>query len=169
MTKMIKMSLVAAVAVAGLTTTSSAAKLEDAIKNTTIGGFVRYRVGEKAVEKTVGTNAATNTNAQTEQVKIVVKMKSKVNDKVTSLVQVVNVQNQKDSVAVDAAKVQMANFTYANNGTTVIAGLQALATPWTDVGDGARANGVLALKNLGAVTVAGGYFREFGKSSKFAL
>ena len=43
MTKMIKMSLVAAVAVAGFTTTASAQTAENAIKNVSVKGYFQYR------------------------------------------------------------------------------------------------------------------------------
>jgi hypothetical protein len=86
--------------------------------------------------------------------------KSKVNDKVTASLKFVGVLTQGDDVTTGAPGLNVAKFTYAANGATVTAGLMELATPWTDAGDGARANGLLATKGLGGVTLAAAYFRD---------
>ncbi len=51
MTKMIKMSLIAAVAVTGMTSAANAQNLEDAIKGVDVSGYVDYRLENKSVEK----------------------------------------------------------------------------------------------------------------------
>ncbi len=48
MTKIVKMSLVAAVAVAGFTSNASAGKLIDAVEATSIAGFARYRMEDNS-------------------------------------------------------------------------------------------------------------------------
>ena len=54
MTKMIKLSLAAAVAVSALTTTATAGSLEDAIKDTTISGkaMVGYNYSKNKISET---------------------------------------------------------------------------------------------------------------------
>jgi len=151
MKKFAKMSLVAAVAVAGLSSTVAAKPLADAIQGTSVSGLVRYRVNTSNQDGTV---------SDSEQAKLVFGIKSKVNDKVTAALKWVGVLNQKDSVTAGAPALGVAKFTYANNGLTATAGLMELATPWTDAGDGARANGILATKAVGKVTVAAACFRD---------
>jgi len=148
MKKMIKMSLVAAVAVAGLTTTSSAAKLTDAIKNTDVTGYVRYRY----------TN--TDTTNETNQYKVDLRISSKVNDKVTAKIRTktsTTVDGNDNDGAAKAMQITEANFVANIAGTTVIAGKQGLPTPFADADD-QSGSGLVAVKPLGAVTVAGGFF-----------
>ena len=164
MKKMMKLSLVAAVAVAGFSTSASASSMENAIKNTTIGGYVRYRFNDTYSD-------AANSDSSSEQVKVLATIKSKVNDNVTAVVQGLAVNGQDNGEVVhysDATTgntvggmdVSAANFVYTNGAASVTVGLQALATPWTDAADGARANGVLGTYNLGSVTLAAAYFRD---------
>jgi hypothetical protein len=149
MRKLAKMSLVAAVAVAGMTTTSSAANLEDAIKGSTLNGYVRYRYTNK--EKA---------GKEQNEYKIVATLKSKVNDNVTAKIKFAGAGTTTDASG-DAnpgvANVAEANFIFNLNGTTVIAGKQALATPFADPID-QQGTGVVAVQPLGAVTLAGGLF-----------
>ena len=153
MTKMIKMSLVAAMAVAGISSTVAAKPLSSAIENTTIGGMIRYREGFKNIDNGAST--------EQQQAKMVVGLKSKVNDKVTASVKFVGVLNQKDSVTKGAPGLDVAKFTYANGkGCTLTAGLMELATPWTDAADGARANGLLATKAVNGITFAAAILRD---------
>ena len=145
------MSLVAAVAVAGLTTTASAQSMESAIKGTSVAGMVRYRAEHKDDATPDG-----------EQAKFVLGTKSKVNDKVTFSSKFVGVLGnaKTDDVVTGSPALNVAKFTYAADGATITAGLMELATPWTDAADGARANGVLATKAVGGLTVAAAYFRD---------
>ncbi len=163
MKKMIKLSLVAAVAVAGLTTSASAQKLTDAIQGVDFSGMVEYRMEHRDTEAKNAVVPAASTNG--ENVKIVLKGKVAVNDSVTfNTVAVVNRQNasQGDSVASTqgAANINVAKFTYTSGPLAVTAGMQELATPWTSAGNGARANGILATYGMGSVTLAGAMFRD---------
>ena len=150
MKKMIKLSLVAAVAVAGLTTTSSAKSLEDAIKNVDVSGYVRYRY----------TNADTGTESNA--YRLTSTLKSKVNDNVTAkLVFLGNGATTDASGDADpvAANIVEANFVYTNNGITAIVGKQALATPFADGGvDSQQGSGIVVLAPVGPVTLAGGFY-----------
>jgi hypothetical protein len=157
MKKMVRLSLVAAVAVAGFGTSASAKSLTDAIQNVDVSGLVRYRIGNKKTE------TATTTKSTTEHVKIVLGLKSKVNDNITAAVKAVmaDTADNGDTAGKDnTATFNVAKFTYANNGNTATVGTMELATPWTDAANGARANGLLATTNLGSVTLAGAYFRD---------
>ncbi|MFZ9659957.1 MAG: major outer membrane protein [Arcobacteraceae bacterium] len=49
MTKMIKMSLIAAVAVTGMTSAVNAQNLEDAIKGVDVSGYIDYRLENKSI------------------------------------------------------------------------------------------------------------------------
>ena len=166
MKKMIKLSLVAAVAVTGLTTSASAQNLEDAIKGVQFSGSVEYRMEHRDKETQVGTAAASeNASTNGENAKIVLAGKTNVNDSVAfSTKAVLNSQasSQADSIknTQGALSVNVAKFTYTNDALTVTAGMQELATPWTDAGDGARANGLLATYNVGPVTLAAAHFRN---------
>ena len=82
MKNIIKMSLVAAVAVAGLTTTSSAANLEDAVKNTQLNGYVRYRLNSNHTDGAEATAV--------EETKAVMKFTTKVNDSVKANIKMVS-------------------------------------------------------------------------------
>jgi len=72
MKKTLKLSLVAAVAVAGISSVASAKPLSEAIKNTDLSGYIRYRY----------TNGEGSTESN--EYKAVFVTKSKVNDKVTA-------------------------------------------------------------------------------------
>ncbi len=168
MRKMIKMSLVAAVAVAGLTTSASAQSMEDAIKNVTFGGSVEYRMEHRFYDDADSTDG--------ENAKIVLKAGTKVNDTVSfDALAVVNGQGSSGADATSTTQgspnINVAKFTFKTSAATVIVGMQQLATPWTDAGDGARANGVLALVPAGPVTIAAAYFRDsqMGIDSNAAL
>jgi hypothetical protein len=156
MTKMIKMSLIAAVAVAGLTTTASAQNLEDAIKGVDFSGNLRYRY----------TNGEANLNDQNEY-QLNMTVKSKVNDMVTATVSTSTATDQANVATSDtsgdadpvAAKIAEANFAFALPGATIIAGKQALATPFADGSvDSQQGTGVVALVPVAGVTLAGGLF-----------
>ena len=158
MKKMIKLSLVAAVAVAGLTTSASAQKLTDAIQGVDFGGSVEYRMEHRSFDP-----AASSTNG--ENLKLVVKGKVKVNDSVTFNALAVtnnqaNPQSDATSTTQGSPTVNIAAFTYKTGALSVTAGMQALNTPWTHAADGARANGVLATYGMGSVTLAAAHFRD---------
>jgi hypothetical protein len=157
MKKFAKMSLVAAVAVAGLNTTSSAAPLTEAIKNTDLSGYIRYRY----------TNGAENTESN--EYKTVFTVKSKVNDVVTAKVKIAGAAATTDASGdadPDTTAVKEANFIMNLGGATVIAGKQALATPFADGAD-QQGTGIVAVKPMGAVTLAAGWYTNSDASSAY--
>uniref|UniRef100_UPI00404795DB porin n=1 Tax=Aliarcobacter sp. TaxID=2321116 RepID=UPI00404795DB len=172
MKKIAKLSLVAAVAVAGLTT-ANAQPLEEAIKNVDVSGTVVYRYDDKSVDN----GASTSTN----NYKVGVSLKSKVTDDVTFnsrvLVadakggfatgsgQTTGLDNQAEGDANPTLALSHANFAYTGvANTTLIVGKQGLATPWTNAvdSDGSEqtGTGILGLTTMGPVTAAAGYFNQ---------
>jgi len=148
MKKMIKMSLVAAVAVAGLNTTASAANLEDAIKGTKLTGYVRYRINTDHE----------NSTDMTEEGKVVAKITTPVNDMVTANVKTVSFAETKSAQTKANTDVTEANFVVKAAGATVIAGLQTTQSPFFANNGDTRAHGVTALVPAGPVTLAGAYY-----------
>jgi len=148
MKKMIKMSLIASVAIAGLTTTASATAMEDSIKNTDLSGYIRYRY----------TNG--QDNAENNQYKTVFVVKSKVNDMVTAKIKLAG-ENGVNNTTGDAdpvqANIKEANFIFNLAGNTVIAGKQALATPFADP-TSQQGTGLVGLFPVGPVTLAAGWY-----------
>ena len=136
MTKMIKMSLVAAVVVAGFTTSAAAA-----VKTS---GFVSYTSEYKGIK-----------NAEAEHdIDVRVNFKAAVTDSITANVRV-DESNDQDS-GVNSSSLNMdvdrAYFSIKSNGLTTNFGLQG--APLTD---GAQADGLTIAKNLGGASVAAGY------------
>jgi len=166
MKKFAKMSLVAAVAVAG--TVASAQPLAEAIKNVDVSGTVVYRYDDSTLKN--GTSTVTN------KYKIGLTAKAKVNDDVTAVTRFIvgaddngfvapggNTQSGADS----QANVALSNVYFSYTGianTTVNVGKQGLTTPWTVAidadGNEQTGTGILALTNVGPVTVAGAYFNQ---------
>ncbi|TLP41243.1 porin [Arcobacter arenosus] len=154
MKKFAKMSLVAAVAVAGMTSYASAGSLEEAIKDSTISGYARYRMNTDH-ENDMDTRG---------EVKLVVKVTTKVNDNVTASVKTVTDNAASSATSDSAAKDFSWNqmfFTYANGPLTVSAGRLGLVSPMTDNGN--SGNGIVATYGLGAVTLAGAYYLDTDK------
>ena len=148
MKKIAKLSLVAAIAVAGLTNVN-AASLEESIKGVDISGKVRYRMEEIS-------------NGQEDQdVNIDVKVVVPVNDKV-SFVSNLNIDNDNQENAFTTAGGDTANnadktfnldnyyFQYVNGAATVLLGTQDIPGRLTDAETG---SGVVALYNMGNFTV----------------
>eukprot|EP01029_Cantina_marsupialis_P014013 TRINITY_DN3101_c0_g1_i1.p1 TRINITY_DN3101_c0_g1~~TRINITY_DN3101_c0_g1_i1.p1 ORF type:complete len:399 (-),score=129.27 TRINITY_DN3101_c0_g1_i1:247-1443(-) len=170
MTKFAKMSLVAAVAVAGFTTTSSAKALEEAIKNVDVSGTVAYRYNDYEDQAGDANNSATN------NYKIAVNLSSKVNDDITANTRFIF--GSMNSAASNAslgtsntgdtnvtAQLSEVNFTYTGvEGLSVTAGKQAIATPWTvardAMGNETTGTGVVAAYTAGPVTLVGAYFNQ---------
>ena len=168
MKKIAKLSLVAAVAVAGLTT-ANAQSLEDAIKNVETSGSVVYRYNDYKNDVTDGSD--TNNNY-----KVALNLSSKVNEdvKFNSRFLVANnagtfaggtmdTQNGGDSNP--EVTLSHANFAYTGiANTTITAGKQGLATPWTVAidsdGNEQTGSGILALTTVGPVTLAAAYFNQ---------
>ncbi|OCL96443.1 porin [Aliarcobacter thereius] len=167
MKKITKLSLVAAVAVAGLTS-ASAKPLEEAIKNVDVSGSVVYRYDNFDDSKASRTD---NNNY-----KIGVNLSSKVNDYVKFNARTIvgskdhggfAALSAKDGGADGQADVSVSNAYFGLNvipNTTVNIGKQGLATPYTKAldinGNEQTGTGILAISSLGMFTVGAGYFNN---------
>lgn len=166
MKKIAKLSLVAAVAVAGLTT-ANAQPLEEAIKNVDVSGSVVYRYDNFNDDKA--------TSTEQNRYKIGLNLSSKVTDDIKFNSRfIVGAQNTGDFVSLNAKDgndgnadvfLSHANFAYTGiKDTTVSVGKQGLATPWTVAidsdGNEQTGTGILALSTMGPVTAAAGYFNQ---------
>lgn len=178
MKKIAKISLVAAVAVAGLTT-ANAQSLEQAIKGVEVTGSVVYRYNDK----TGDTNTST-ASAQDNNYKAALGLAAPVNDFVKLNTRFVagspSVVNGTASTpnsgfaTLDTSDnsdqnvdLQLSNVYFGYTGiknTTVNVGKQGLTTPWTVAidsdGNEQTGTGILALSTLGNVTLAGAYFNQ---------
>ncbi|MFY4806511.1 major outer membrane protein [Aliarcobacter butzleri] len=174
MRKISKLSLVAAVAVAGFST-ANAQPLEEAIKNVETSGSVVYRYNDaKSKDKlngqTISENADVNNNY-----KIALNLSSKVNDYVKFNSRfIVGGEDSGFAGPLDSSNNgdQNVNVTLSNAyfaltaipNTTVNVGKQGLTTPWTVAvdsdGNEQTGTGVLALTTVGPVTGAAGYFNQ---------
>lgn len=176
MKKIAKLSLVAAVAVAGLTT-ANAQPLEEAIKNVDVSGSVVYRYNNNDNDNTA--NNPDSDNDATNNYKIGLNLASKVNEDVkfnsrfivgnaanAGFVQLGNGTN--DVADKDTnADVSLSNAYFGYTGiqnTTVNVGKQGLTTPWTVAIDSDNneqtGTGILALSTVGPVTLAAAYFDQ---------
>jgi hypothetical protein len=169
MTKFVKMSLAAAVAVAGLNTAASAGSLEEAIKGVDISGKVEvgYNYYDTKHGSALGeSNQGTDTTENEFEYDIDIAFKIPVNDQITATVAFqadhdneVNNGTSTDEgskVASDAITLTKMYFTYANGPVTAMVGKQGMAgAPWFD---DERADGVVALYNAGVATVAAAHF-----------
>ena len=172
MKKFAKLSLVAAVAVAGFTSAASAKPLEEAIKNVDVSGSVVYRYND-ASDDVVG-----GVHSQSNNYKIGLTAKAKVNDDVTAVTRFIignngasgdlgfagldTGLNGDQSVGVTLSNVYFSYTGLAN--TTINVGKQGLTTPWTVAvdsdGNEQTGTGILALTNVGPVTLAAAYFNQ---------
>ena len=171
MKKIAKLSLVAAVAVAGLTT-ANAQPLEEAIKNVDVSGSVVYRYNDYANDEVAAGKDSDNANDN--NYKVALNLASKVNEdvKFNSRFLVGNQENGSfvtlDSSGPDGqADVSLSNAYFGYTGlknTTVNVGKQGLTTPWTVAvdsdGNEQTGTGILALSTVGPVTLAGAYFNQ---------
>ena len=172
MKKIAKLSLVAAVAVAGLTT-ANAQSLEDAIKNVETSGSVVYRYNDYRNDaETNGVTKGSNTN---NNYKVALNLSSKVNEdvKFNSRFLVANpdgnfagpLDTQDAGDTNPTVSLSHANFGYTGiANTTITAGKQGLTTPWTVAidsdGQEQTGTGLLALTTVGPVTLAAAYFNQ---------
>lgn len=173
MKKIAKLSLVAAVAVAGLTT-ANAQPLEEAIKNVDVSGSVVYRYNNSGNDSNASSN--TNPDAATNNYKVGLNLSSKVNEDVKFNSRILvggtdggwaaNGLNAQDgSDANPGVTLSNAYFGYTGiQNTTVNVGKQGLTTPWTVAtqvdGNEQNGTGILALTTVGPVTFAGAYFNQ---------
>lgn len=177
--KIAKLSLVAAVAVAGLST-ANAQPLEEAIKGVETSGSVVYRYNDNSNDVVGGESTQTN------NYKIGANLSSKVNDDLkfnsrfivgnpnnAGFAQLGNTANTLSNNTSDLAdtdtnaevSVSHVNFAYTGiKNTTITAGKQGLATPWTVAidsdGNEQTGTGILAMTTVGPVTLAGAYFNQ---------
>lgn len=182
MKKIVKMSLVAAVAVAGLTT-ANAKPLEEAIKNVDVSGTVVYRYDDRSFKSTNEDTATGNRNddVNSNNYKIGMNVKATVNDDVTAVTRFLVANHERGDAGfaslnnsevgtgeADAnPSVTLSNVYFSYTGianTTINVGKQGLTTPWT-VAEDADGNeqtgtGILALTTVGPVTLAGAYFNQ---------
>ena len=154
--KLAKLSLAAIMAVGALATTSSAANLEDAIKGVSFSGFARYRLNDDRDGNPQATHASDN------DTDIRLTATSKVTDMISFTGDVgirSNNDNGSGSTTLGQLDLAQAYFTYSQNALTVKAGKQNTATPVTDNGwMGNYGNGVVAMYNVGQVTLAAVYY-----------
>lgn len=169
MKKIAKLSLVAAVAVAGFTT-ANAQPLEEAIKNVDVSGSVVYRYNDYANDIVGGESSTTN------NYKVGLNLSSKVNDDLkfnsrflaasdTGDFAAGGINTQDDGDTNVQTKLSHVNFAYTGiKNTTVTVGKQGLNTPWTVAldsdGNEQTGSGILAMTTLGQVTLAGAYFNQ---------
>lgn len=172
MKKIAKLSLVAAVAVLGFTS-ANAQSLEEAIKNVETSGSVVYRYNDYNNDIVGGQSSQTN------NYKVGVNLSSKVNEDVkfnsrllvgkdsnAGFEQLGNATGDTADVDTNASvSLSHANFAYTGiKNTTVTAGKQGLATPWTVAldsdGNEQTGTGILAMTTVGPVTFAGAYFNQ---------
>ncbi|MFW2566290.1 major outer membrane protein [Aliarcobacter butzleri] len=174
MRKISKLSLVAAVAVAGFST-ANAQPLEEAIKNVDVSGSVVYRYDNFDDEKKDGTGANSR-STEKNNYKIGLNLTSKVNDyvKFNSRFLVANENGDFAVGGLDAhngsdanpdVTLSHANFAFTGiQNTTITAGKQGLTTPWTVAldsdGNEQTGTGILALSTVGPVTAAAAYFNQ---------
>jgi hypothetical protein len=152
MKKFAKMSLVAAVAVAGLNSTASATDLSEAIKGVDISGQFRLRYEDSATE-TSGVANSTNSNKSDVEVEITAKVP--VNDNVTAVFKIDNANDDTQAVGKGAVNIEDYYFSYVNGAATVNFGQQNIPGRLTDASQG---DGVVALYNAGAFTVGAAGF-----------
>ena len=173
MKKIAKLSLVAAVAVVGFTSANAAA-LEEAIKNVDISGTAVYRYDDRKSDLNAVDSDTSNSY------KIAVNLKTSLNDDLTFNTRTIigsgttapakvgalagtNSTSNADGEA--AFALSQANFAYTGlANTTVIAGKQAVPSPFAVAADAADAEntgtGLTAVANAGPVTVAGTFLNQ---------
>jgi hypothetical protein len=155
MRKLAKLSLVAAVAVAGLTNVN-AASLEEAIKGVDISGQFRYRYQDRTSDITAVDSAGESANGT--DVEIEVGLKVPVTENVTAVFKIDN-ENNDGNAAQTKGPVEIEDyyFSYNQGALTVNAGQQNIPGRLTD---GAQGDGIVALYNLGNATVGAAAFNN---------
>ncbi len=176
MKKFVKLSLVAAVAVAGLTT-ANAKPLEEAIKGVDISGTVAYQYNDRSSDNTTVDANGDNLhpNITRNSYKAAITLKANATDDITVVTKTIigGGTAANDMVNVDAGGsdaqatfgLSQANFVYTGiANTTFIAGKQAVPSPFAvqadATGDEDTGNGLTAVVNAGPVTVAGTYLQN---------
>jgi hypothetical protein len=142
------MSLVAAVAVAGLTSSVSAQDLSEAIKGVDVSGNFRYRAED------INTDT-TSANSNKTDVEIEVGIKAPVTDTITAVFKIDNANDDAASVTKGAVNIEDYYFSYANNGLTVNFGQQNVPGRLTDASQG---DGVVISKSVKGFNFGAGTF-----------
>ncbi len=169
MKKIAKLSLVAAVAVAGLST-ANAKPLEEAIKNVDVSGTAVYRYDDRDVD---------SSNITQNSYKVGINLKSKFNDTMTFNTRTIvgdgNIGTSENTDMVvlqtntaDAnadVTVSHANFAYTGiANTTIIAGKQAVPSPFAVQIDAAddedTGAGITGIFTAGPATIAATYLNQ---------
>jgi hypothetical protein len=153
------MSLVAAVAVAGLTSSVSAQDLSEAIKGVDVSGNFRYRVQEDNTKNGAHKNAT--------DVEIEVGVKAPITDTVTAVFKIDNANNDTDTMGKADVEIEDYYFSYQENGLTVNFGQQNLPGRITDATQG---DGVVVTKNIEGFTIGAAAFitNSFGSEEAAA-
>lgn len=170
MKKFAKMSLVAAVAVAGLTSTASAKDLSQALENVDVSGSVVYRYNDYAPDdRNAGGKDTTSNNY-----KAVVNIKAPINDDLALNASLIAGADNNGLVSSDTTtdadsnidvKLSKVNFAYTGiSHTTLLLGKQGIVTPFTMASDSdgneQTGTGLIANVNYKMLTVSGGYFNQ---------
>lgn len=159
MKKFAKMSLVAAVVVAGFTSTVSAQNLAETASEVDVFGYVNIRYDDINVKNT-GANANSNTYTH----KTVLGASGNINDDLTYTGAVTEFQADTGAANYAASTLMVYNyFTYTGIANTAIsAGRQGIASPLTVVYDPAtgtsEGNGIVATSKVGPVSLTAVYF-----------
>ncbi|WP_321314039.1 major outer membrane protein [Halarcobacter sp.] len=166
MKKFAKMSLVAAVAVAGMTS-ANAASLTEAIKGVEISGMARYRFDDINATTTIGgvKSNVTTANDQLNDYDVEVNAVVPVNDITTFNAKIDIAANLTDSTGDAKANIQLedAYFTFKLPYATIMAGKQDIPGPMVDDAEG---TGIVALVPVGDMfTFAAGYFNNHDVTS----
>lgn len=174
MTKFVKMSLAAAVAVAGINTTVSAKTLEEAIKGVEVSGYLNYRKEYKTVD-------SVNT-ADKNEYNLNVTLTSKVNDMVSATVSAgfdeTTTANDGDTTTTATKDtsapvgVDQAYFTFVPaEGAAIMAGKQNIPSPFVDQADTvAQGAGVVAAYTVSdALSLAGAHFWNNNIADKITI
>ena len=177
MKKIAKLSLVAAVAVSGLTSANATA-LEEAIKGVDVSGTAVYRYDDRTIDNQANNATATKDNSFSNEsnnsYKVALNLKSYINDDLTFNTRTVIVTGTGmaevggstiDSDGEATFGLTQANFAYTGiMNTTVIAGKQAVPSPFAvqadAAGDEDTGAGVTALTTVGPVTIAATYLNQ---------
>ncbi len=175
MRKISKISLVAAVAVAGFST-ANAQPLEQAIKDVEVSGSVAYRYDNAQSNSVDAAGKQNGSTTDNNRYKVALNLSSKVNDyvKFNSRFLVggsdsgwADTNAKKNTAGDENVDVSLSNAYFgltAIPNTVVNIGKQGLATPYTVATDvnGSEQNGtgILALTTVGPVTAGAGFFNN---------
>lgn len=181
MKRLVKLSLATSVALASFSC-ANAQDLEQAIKNVDVSGTVAYRYND--YEESTAESAAESDSSVSNNYKIGLNLKSKVNDDVTANTRfIVGTTTDAGNVSLDTQSsgdgqvdvtLSEVNFTYTGiANTSITVGKQGLATPFTvhrdAMGNEQTGTGILAITNVGPVTLAGAYFNQTNLGESGAL